>query len=84
MLLSANKLAWSQSRTKQFTANTQSQASLKSHEKYCKRPVEEDDLTFLEWLRWYDQKDKAYKSGTTLVRVKLRSPFKTAIIIKTC
>lgn len=38
MSLSAKRLAWSQSRTKQFTANTQSQASLKTHEKYCKRP----------------------------------------------
>lgn len=33
MSLSAKRLAWSQSRTKRFTANTQSQASLKTHEK---------------------------------------------------
>ena len=76
MSLSAKKLAWSQSRTKQFPANTQSQASLKSHEKCCKRPVEENDLTFLERLGLYDHKGKAYKSPTTLVGVKLRSPFK--------
>ena len=76
MSLSAKRLAWSQSRTKQFTANVQSQANLKSHEKYCKRPNEESELSFLQWLRLYDQKGKPYKSGTTLVGVKLRSPFK--------
>ena len=76
MSLSAKKLAWSQSRTKQFTANKQSQANLKSYERYCKRPNEENELRFLQWLRLYDQKGKAYKSGTTLVSAKLRSPFK--------
>ena len=76
MSLSAKKIAWSQSRTKQFTANIQSQANLKSHEKYCKRSDEETPLSFLQWLRSFDPKGKRYKSGTTLVGVKLRSPFK--------
>ena len=76
MSLSAKKIAWSQSRTKQFTANIQSQANLKSHEKYCKRSDEETPLSFLQWLRSYDPKGKRYKSGTTLVGLKLRSPFK--------
>ena len=30
----------------------------------------------MQWLRLYDQKRNRYKSGTTLVGVKLRSPFK--------
>ena len=76
MSLSAKKIAWSQSRTKQFTANLQSQANLKSHERYCKRSNEETELSFLQWLRLYDPKGKPYKSGTTLVGVKLRIPFK--------
>lgn len=63
--LSAKRLAWSQSGTKQFTASTQSHANLKSHDKYCKRPVEENEPSSLQWLRLYDQKGKRYKSGTT-------------------
>ena len=76
MSLSAKKIAWSQSRAKQFTENIQSQANLKSHERYCKRPNEENDLSFLQWLRLCDQKGKPYKSSTTLVGVKLRRSFK--------
>ena len=76
MSLSAKRLAWSQSRTKQFTANIQTQANLKSHERYYKRPNEENELSVLQWLRLYDQKGKPYKSGTTLAGVKLCSPFK--------
>ena len=63
--LSAKRLAWSQSGTKQFTASTQSNANLKSHDKYCKRPVEENEPSSLQWLQLYDQKGKRYKSGTT-------------------
>ena len=50
--------------------------NLQTHERYCKRPVHEDSITYLQWLRMYDPKGKPYKSGTTLVGVKLRSPFK--------
>ena len=37
--------------------------------------IDETGLSFLQWLRLYDPKGKPYKSGTTLVGVKLRSPF---------
>ena len=76
MSLSAKKIAWSQSRTKQFSPASESRSNLQTHERYCKRPVHEDSITYLQWLRMYDPKGKPYKSGTTLVGVKLRSPFK--------
>ena len=44
---------------------------------YCKRPVTEEQLTYLQWLRLYDDKGKAYKEhNDTLVGVKTNSPFK--------
>ena len=67
MSLSAKKIAWSQSRTKQFTAKIQSQANLKSHEKYCKRSDKETPLSFLQWLGSYDPKGNPYKNFSILL-----------------
>ena len=76
MKLCPNKFAWSQSRTKRIMPNTQSQANLSSHDKYCERPVSEENLSFLQCLRLYNPKDKACNSGSTLLGVKFRIPFK--------
>ena len=73
MSLSTKKIAWSQSRTKQISPASESRSNLQTHERYCKRPVHEDGITYLQWLRMYDPKGKPYKSGTTLVGVNMRS-----------
>ena len=49
-----------------------------SHKAYCKRPENEEGLSFLEWLRQYDEKQKPpkkYKGGNTLVGCNLRSAY---------
>ena len=76
MSLSTKKIAWSQSRTKQFSPISHSKSNITLHERYCKRPINEESISYLQWLRMYDPKGKPYKTGTTLVGVKLRSPFK--------
>ena len=58
MSLSAKKIAWSQSRTKQFSPASESKSNLQTHERYCKRPVNEETITYLQWLRMYDPKGK--------------------------
>ena len=76
MSLSTKKIAWSQSRTKQFSLISHCKSNITLHERYCKRPINEESISYLQWLRMYDPKGKPYKTGTTLVGVKLRSPFK--------
>ena len=76
MSLSTKKIAWSQSRTKQFSPISHSKSNITLHERYCKRPINEESISYLQWLRMYDPKGKPYKTGTSLVGVKLRSPFK--------
>ena len=76
MSLSTKKIAWSQSRTKLFSPISHSKSNITLHERYCKRPINEESISYLQWLRMYDPKGKPYKTGTTLVGVKLRSPFK--------
>lgn len=53
--LCAKRLAWFQTWTKQFTANTESHANLKTHEKCCNRTINENQMSFLQWLRLYGQ-----------------------------
>ena len=52
--LTSMKIAWSNSRTKAFTAPTPEQTQQKAHQKYLARPDEDEQLTLLEWLRYYD------------------------------
>lgn len=76
--LTSMKIAWSNSHTKLFTAPTPNQTQHKVHQKYLARPDDDEELTFLEWLRYYDHEKnpaKRYKDGTTLVGVKHFSVF---------
>ena len=76
--LTSMKIAWSNSHTKPFTAPTPNQTQHKVHQKYLARPDDDEELTFLEWLRYYDHEKnpaKWYKDGTTLVGVKHFSVF---------
>ena len=76
--LTSMKITWSNSRTKPFTAPTPSQTQHKVHLKYLARSEDDEDLTFLEWLRQYDHEKnpaKRYKDGSTLVGVKHFSVF---------
>ena len=71
--LTSMKIAWSNSRTKPFTAPTPSQTQHKVHQKYLARSEDDENLTFLDWLRHYDHEKnppKRYKDGSTLVGVK--------------
>ena len=76
--LTSMKIAWSNSQTKPFTAPTPSQTQHKVHLKYLARSEDDEDLTFLEWLRQYDHEKnpaKRYKDGSTLVGIKHFSVF---------
>ena len=76
--LTSIKIAWTNSRTKPFTAPTPGQTQHKVHLKYLGRPAEDEHLTFLQWLREYDHDKnppKRYKDRSTLVGVKHLSPF---------
>lgn len=76
--LTSTKIAWSNCRTKPFTALMPTQSDHKVHGKYLRCSPEDEDLTFLEWLRRYDHDKnppKAYKDGSTLVGVKTFSVF---------
>ena len=46
--LTSMKIAWSNSRTKAFTAPTPEQTQQKAHQKYLARPDDDEQLTFLE------------------------------------
>lgn len=73
------KIAWTCSRTKCVTSPTPDSASThSSYQKYLKRRQDENQLSFLEWLRAYNDsptKPTRYHSGETLVGVKLLSMF---------
>ena len=76
--LTSMKIAWSNSRTKPFTAPTPSQTQHKVHQKYLARSEDDEHLTFLEWLRHHDHEKnppKCYEDGSTLVGVKHFSVF---------
>ena len=77
--LSNIKIAWSNSRTKSFVAPTPEKTKTNTtYQKYLKRPDEEAETTFLQWLREYNEsqrKPKKYTSGTTLVGVQQFSVF---------
>ena len=79
--LTSMKIAWTNSRTKAFTAPTPEQRDNKVHAKYLRRSPADGELTLLEWLRYYDVEKnppKRYKDGTTLVGVKHLSIFNPA------
>lgn len=73
------KLAWSNSRTKRIIAPTpQAAETHKSYQKYLKRDKADAELTFLQWLRAFNDtaaKPTKYRSGETLVGVKSLSVF---------
>ena len=76
--LTSMKIAWTNSRTKPFTAPTPGQTQHKVHLKYLGCPANHEHLTFLQWLREYDHDKnppKRYKDRSTLVGVKHLSPF---------
>ena len=76
--LTSMKIAWSNSRTKPFTAPTPDQTQHMVHQKYLGRSGEDEDLTFLDWLGQYDHDKnppKRYNDGSTLVAVKHFSIF---------
>ena len=76
--LTSIKIAWTNSRTKPFTAPTPGQTQHKVHLKYLGCPANDEHLTFLQWLREYDHDKnppKRYKDRSTLVGVKHLSPF---------
>ena len=76
--LTSIKIAWTNSRTKPFTAPTPGQTQHKVHLKYLGCPANHEHLTFLQWLREYDHDKnppKRYKDRSTLVGVKHLSPF---------
>ena len=53
MSLTSKKISWSQSRTKNLTVPI-----IKA---YCKHANEEKNLSFVQWLRLYDEKQKPPK-----------------------
>lgn len=79
MLLSSQKIAWTNSRTKSVTVPTRGTEVSKVYRGYLERPKTQEVLSFLNWLRMYDGNKtpaKLYKQGTTtLVGTKMRSVF---------
>ena len=77
MTLASFKVAWSSSRTKRYTPRKpDNTADCKSYQKYLQRPGDDEELTFVECLRIYDDTPataKRYTSGNTLVGVKYLS-----------
>ena len=49
MSLSAKKIAWTNSRTKQVTVPTAGRAEMRSHAVYYARSERDTHLSFLEW-----------------------------------
>ena len=77
MSLTSKKISWTQSRTKKLTVPISDSVQPESHKAYWKRPRDDNNLSFLKWLRLYHEKQKPpkkYRTGTTLVACKLRSP----------
>ena len=77
--LFAKKVAWSNSRTKQFVVPTsESVTENKTVLKYCKREKHFDDLNLIQWLHLFNSNSanpKPYKHGSTLVGAKILSIF---------
>lgn len=78
MALTAKRVAYTCSRTKKITCpDPQGVATMSSHQKYKQRKPDIEHLSFLEWLRLFDdsaRSTKPYKSGETLVGIKMKSP----------
>lgn len=78
MSLTSTKISRSQNRTKRLTVPVRDGPQPESHKAYCKRPADEDNLSFLQLLRLYDEKQKPpkkYQDSTTLVCCKLQSAY---------
>ena len=74
MALAAKRIAYTCSRTKKVTCpNPESIFTMAVHQKYLSRKPQDERLSFIEWLRQYDDSGKRYRSGETLVGVKSRS-----------
>ena len=77
--LTSMKMAWIGARTKWITVSYPDGAdSNTTYLKYLSRPASEASLNFLEWLRKFDDTKialKVYKTGSTLVGVKMVSVF---------
>ena len=77
--LTSMKQAWSSSRTKWFVVPTpEEEEGHVVYRKYLRRPAADATLSFLEWLRVYNENPatpKRYKSCTSLVALKTVSIF---------
>lgn len=77
--LSSTKIPWTSSRTKGFVPAKHNKATDNaSYAKYRRRSPEQEDRSFLEWLRKMQDsiaQPKPYKQGSTLVGVRYCSPF---------
>ena len=73
------KMSWSNSRTKEYVVpNADRVEHDKIHAKYLARPDTMETNTFVEWLRLVTHTanpPKPYKGGSTLVSVKMCSPY---------
>lgn len=77
MTLASFKVAWNSSTTKRYTLRSPDNAvDSKRYQKYLRRPAADEHLTFLQWLRVYDDtpvQPKLYTFGDTLVGVNYLS-----------
>ena len=78
LALTSTKMSWSPSRRKKFSfPPIEHIDSNKQYVKYLHRHAKYNNLSFIQWLRLFDDsKGTEYKSGCTLVGVKMVSPLK--------
>ena len=77
MSLAQKKISGSKSTTKKITVPIADGIHGRSHEKYCARTREDENLSYLQWLRLYNDTPatpKLYSSGNTL-GCKTRNPY---------
>lgn len=77
MALTSKRVAYTPSRTKKITCPLPSNIQdMSSHVKYKARKPQDENLSFLEWLRLHDESKPnapAYTANETLVGIKMRS-----------
>ncbi len=78
LALTSTKMSWTPSRRKRFMFSIiENLCNNATYQKYLCRPANYRNLHFLQWLRLIDEKKGVeYKSGSTLVGVKMVSPLK--------
>ncbi len=71
-------MSWTPSRRKRFLFSTiENLCNNATYQKYLHRPANYRNLRFFQWLRLIDEKKGVeYKSGSTLIGVKMVSPLK--------